>query len=87
MCFQEFRCDRLEKAIAADRELAKPFVAYTNQKHNSLRLELEDARKLAEEHRTELGSVDDYCQEIANLRSSLLQTTAARHKDQEKFQF
>ena len=31
--------------------------------------------------------MDDYCQEIADLRSSLLQTTAARHKDQEKFQF
>ena len=48
---------------------------------------MEDARKLAEDYRTELASVDDYCQEIADLRSSLLQTTAARHKDQEKFQF
>ena len=70
--FQESRCDRLEKEIAADRELAKSFVAYANQRCNSLRLELEDARKLAEDYRTELGSVDDYCQEIADLRSSLL---------------
>ena len=85
--FQESRCDRLEKEIADDRELAKSFVAYANQRYNSLRLELEDARKLAEDYRTELASVDDYGQEIADLRSSLLQTTAARHKDQEKFQF
>ena len=81
--FQESRCDRLEKEIAADREMAKSFVAYANQRYNSLRLKLEDARKLAEDYRTELGSVDDYCQEIADLRSSLLQTTTARHKDQE----
>ena len=85
--FQESRCDRLEKEIAADRELAKSFVAYANQRYNSLRLELEDARKLAEDYRTELRSVDDYCQEIAALHSFLLQTTADRHKNQEKFQF
>ena len=85
--FQESRCDRLEKEIAAYRELAKSFVVYANQRYNSLRLKLEDARKLAEDYRTELGSVDDYCQETADLRSSLLQTTAARHKDQEKIQF
>ena len=85
--FRESRCDRLEKEIAADREMAKSFVAYANQRYNSLRLKLEDARKLAEDYRTELRSVDDYCQEIAALRSFLLQTTADRHKDQEKFQF
>ena len=84
---QKSRCDRLEKEIAAVRELVKSFVAYANQRYNSLRLEFEDARKLAEDYRTELASVDGYRQEIANLRFSLLQTTAARHKDQEKFQF
>ena len=31
--------------------------------------------------------MDSYCQEIADSYPSLLQTTAARHKDQEKFQF
>ena len=57
--FQNSRCDRLEKKIAADRELAKSFVAYAKQKYNSLRLELEDARKLVQDYRMELGSVDD----------------------------
>ena len=71
MRFQESYSDRLEKEIATDRELAKLFVAYANQRYNYLRLELEVARKLAEDYRTELESVDEYCQEIADLRSSL----------------
>ena len=49
--------------------------------------QIEDVRKLAKDYRTKLGSVDDYCQENADLHSSLFQTTAARHKGQEKFQF
>ena len=49
---QGSRCDRLEKEITAVRELAKSFVAYANQKYNSLRLELEDAQKLTEDYRT-----------------------------------
>ena len=86
MRFQESRCDRLEEEIAADRDLAKLFVAYANLKYYSLRLKLKNSRKLAEDYCKELESKRNYCQEIADLRSSLLQTTAAWYKDQEKLQ-
>ncbi|CAI5732016.1 unnamed protein product [Peronospora farinosa] len=84
---QETRCARLEREIQADCELAGSFAKFVSYKYNFLCCELQIATRSAEEYRQELEQIGQLEMEIADLRSSLLDATAARHKAEERFQF
>ena len=83
---QESCAEQLEEELQSGRNLAGSFATYVAQRYNAFRCQLIDANQLANDYRKELANRKRYRQEISGLRSSILEATAARHKDQEKFQ-